>query len=132
MRGGCLCGRVRYTITRPIEFTAVCHCNHCQRQSGSAFSVIAAVPREAFILEGPTRTFVDAGDSGHPVERVFCPECGSPLYSTTYRGRNRVYVKVGTLDETGVVHPTSEIYGDVKQKWLHDFNLSVFQLGTEP
>lgn len=124
MQGGCLCGRVRYTVAGPVEFTAICHCKHCQRQSGSAFSVIAAVPGEAFILRGPTRTFVDTGDSGYPVERVFCPECGSPLYSTTHKGRGRVYIKAGTLDDPGTVAPTSELYLEGKRPWLPDLGVT--------
>ena len=41
--GGCLCGAVRYTSKSPPLMTAICSCKHCQRQSGTAFSVLVAV-----------------------------------------------------------------------------------------
>lgn len=40
IEGGCLCGAVRYTCAAEPVMTAICQCTHCQRQSGSAFSVI--------------------------------------------------------------------------------------------
>jgi hypothetical protein len=33
--GGCLCGRVRHTITGEPAAVYLCHCVECQRQSGS-------------------------------------------------------------------------------------------------
>jgi hypothetical protein len=41
MTGGCLCGQVRYSANAEPAFVGVCHCKHCQKQTGSAFSVIA-------------------------------------------------------------------------------------------
>ena len=44
--GGCLCGAVRYEASWPPIATAVCHCKNCQKQAGSALSVIAIHCRE--------------------------------------------------------------------------------------
>ena len=44
IEGGCLCGSIRYTCDAEPALTANCHCKHCQRQSGSAFSTIIGVP----------------------------------------------------------------------------------------
>lgn len=41
--GGCLCGAVRYRIEGDPLLTAVCHCRNCQRQAGSAMSVLIGV-----------------------------------------------------------------------------------------
>jgi hypothetical protein len=41
--GGCLCGTVRYTLDCEPVMLALCHCTHCQKQSGSAFSANIAV-----------------------------------------------------------------------------------------
>lgn len=47
IEGGCLCGAVRYSRGTEPAMTLVCHCVRCQKQSGTSFSVIVAVPRES-------------------------------------------------------------------------------------
>ena len=42
--GGCLCGRVRYTVTGEPAFSGLCHCRNCQRCTGSAFEALIAFP----------------------------------------------------------------------------------------
>lgn len=82
LAGGCLCGAVRYESDAQSVVTAVCHCKHCQKQSGSAFSVIIGVPKGALDFHGkPLAVFHDVGDSRLPVRRKFCPDCGSPILS---------------------------------------------------
>ena len=68
--GGCLCGKVRYHGSAQPVFTAVCHCKHCQKQSGSAFSMLIGVPKGSLTLSGePLAEFQDVGDSTQPVLR---------------------------------------------------------------
>lgn len=93
--GGCLCGAVRYTLKGEPRGTAICHCTHCQKQSGSLFS-FNLVMREVFI---------DKGDSGHPVYRHFCGRCGSPLLAKTALMPAKVVVKAGTLDDLDGLRP---------------------------
>ena len=81
MSGGCLCGKVKYTAEGDPVFTAVCHCRNCQKQAGTFSSVVVAVPAAGFSMTGPIKTFEDTGDSGKPVHRRFCSDCGSPIIS---------------------------------------------------
>ena len=48
--GGCLCGQVRYSGTAEPMFTGVCHCKDCQRETGTAFNIVIAVPQAAPFL----------------------------------------------------------------------------------
>jgi hypothetical protein len=44
MTGGCLCGNLLYAAdTEPI-FSAVCRCKSCEKQTGTAFRIVVAVP----------------------------------------------------------------------------------------
>ena len=61
MKGGCLCGRVRYEIAGDPLAVVTCHCTHCQKQSGAAFSLVVAIPREALQLTGALTTYEDQG-----------------------------------------------------------------------
>jgi len=37
LEGGCACGAIRYRLRMPPMFVHCCHCQDCQRQTGSAF-----------------------------------------------------------------------------------------------
>ena len=117
--GGCLCGRVRYRATAPALFTANCHCTHCQKTSGSAFSVVLGVPRDSLVFEGgPISTYRDTGESGLPVDRKFCPNCGSPLVSEVAAAPALAFLKAGTLDDTSGVKPQMDIWCEQAQPWV--------------
>ena len=115
--GGCLCGKVRYASTADPVMTAVCHCTHCQKQAGSAYSVIVGVPRPALTVTGPLKDYVDKGESGLPVHRNFCPECGSPILTLVDAMPQLTFVKAGTLDDTSTLNPTMGIFCGNAQAW---------------
>jgi len=116
--GGCLCGSVRYRLDGAPVMTAVCHCTHCQKQSGSVFSVNVAVPDTAYHQQGETRIFEDRGDSGQPVYRHFCPACGSPIRSKLASMPGLTLVKAGTLDDLSGLMPVMEVYADHAAAWV--------------
>jgi hypothetical protein len=117
MRGGCLCGAVRYEASDPV-ITAICHCTHCQKSSGSAYSVNVLFPDENVQIEGTTQHFVDTGDSGGHLNRHFCPKCGSSLYTKADSIPGLTIVKAGSLDDTSAVKPTVQIYCARAQNWV--------------
>jgi hypothetical protein len=117
-QGGCLCGAVRYTIKSEPAVTAVCHCTHCQRQSGSVFSTNLIVPEGDFVQVGETKAYSDKGDSGMPVYRHFCAACGSPIYTKLDAMPGVLAVKAGTLDDVSSVQPAVEIYTDHAAGWV--------------
>ncbi|HET6518689.1 MAG TPA: GFA family protein [Geminicoccaceae bacterium] len=117
--GGCLCGSVRYTCDAEPLLTAICHCPHCQKQTSAPFSVVVAVPKGTLRIEGGTlKTFNDTGDSGQPVRRNFCGNCGSPIMSYIEAVPGMEFIKAGTLDDTSWLNPTMEIWCDTAQPWV--------------
>jgi hypothetical protein len=117
MRGGCLCGKVRYSANADPAMVAVCHCKNCQKQAGTAFSLVIAIPKSAMSIQGQLKTYQDRGDSGQPVRRNFCPECGSPITSDVAVLPELTFIKTGTLDDTSWLDPKMHVYCDSKQKW---------------
>lgn len=118
-KGGCLCGAVRYVLRGDPQAAAVCHCRHCQRQSGSLFSFNLFIKEADYEQQGETRFFEDHGDSGHPSYRHFCGSCGSPIITKVSTMPGVVLVKAGTLDSLkGVQPPQIEIYTDRAAEWL--------------
>lgn len=116
--GGCLCGAVRYVIKADPAMVAVCHCTHCQRQSGAMFSTNLVVPEALYEQTGETRVYEDRGDSGQPVLRCFCAACGSPILSRVAVMPGMVFIKAGTLDDFSGLTPAIEVYADHAAAWV--------------
>jgi hypothetical protein len=117
--GRCLCGAVEYSSDAEPVFQAVCHCRDCQRQTGSAFSVIVGVPADQFELKGELATAVTIGeDHGREARRRFCPRCGSPVITESDGYPGVVIVKAGTLDDPGWLEPQVEVWGRSAHTWI--------------
>jgi hypothetical protein len=117
MSGGCLCGQVRYSAHADPAFVGVCHCKNCQKQAGTAFSVVVGIPKAALSIKGRLKTYHDKGDSGQPVLRSFCPECGSPITTDVAVMPETIIIKAGTLDDTSWLDPKMHIFCDSAQRW---------------
>src|SRR5690349_21080313 len=79
--GGCLCGAVRYEAAGEPEFSLQCHGRDCQRASGTAYNAAMRMPASGFrFTRGAPKRYVGRADSGNEVTRVFCGDCGSPIY----------------------------------------------------
>ena len=130
--GGCLCGKVRYTAVWPPLATVVCHCKNCQKQAGTALSVVAVLPRHGLQLSGELTTYQDRGASGQPVYRKFCGRCGSPVVTDTPAAEDQgiVFIKAGTLDEAADLAPTRHYWCDSAQHWF-DFPAGAERLARQ-
>jgi hypothetical protein len=118
--GGCLCGKVRYRVPSIPLATVICHCRNCQRQAGSAFSIVAVFQRDQLELEGHLRVYEDRGSSGQKVFRQFCESCGSPILTDTERAREQgvIFIKAGTFDEVSDLEPTTHYWTRRAHRWL--------------
>ena len=117
--GGCLCGRVRYTVTGEPAFSGLCHCRNCQRYTGSAFEALIAFPAASVSVQGELKTYDDTGDSGQPVHRRFCPNCGSGVVNEVDVLPGVTIVLAGTLDDPAAFKPTMDVYWSSAQPWVH-------------
>ncbi|RVQ66376.1 GFA family protein [Croceicoccus ponticola] len=118
--GGCLCGSVRYSVPFEPLATVVCHCRNCQKQAGSALSVVAVFPRDELALDGVLTVYEDKGTSGQRVFRRFCGTCGSPVLTDTERAREQgvIFVKAGTFDDISTLRPTTHYWVKRAHPWL--------------
>jgi hypothetical protein len=117
--GGCLCGKVRYSANGDPAFVGVCHCTDCQKFTGSAFSIIVGVPKQALTIQGDVATFEKTGDTGKTIARQFCPVCGSSIADEASALPDIVMLGAGTLDDASWVKPAMQIFCDSAQPWVH-------------
>jgi hypothetical protein len=118
LKGGCLCGAVRYTARAEPVILGICHCRDCQKFTGSAFGFLVGVPRIAFEIDGVVKRFAKPADSGKPIVRLFCPECGSSVAEELASQPGLVLINGGTLDDPTAVIPATEIYCDRMLPWV--------------
>lgn len=116
--GGCRCGQLRYSANVEPVFTGVCHCTNCQKESGSAFNIVIAVPQAGLSMQGSPKTYVSQGDSGKANPTKFCPNCGSTILSEPEALAGVSIIRAGTLDDPSWLKPTMEIYCDSAQPWV--------------
>lgn len=117
--GQCLCGEIKYEFDGDPLMAGICHCKNCQRQAGSAFSTLFGVPKATFNMTGTPKLYQDADtDSGNTVERYFCGNCGSPIYSAIPSQPDVLFLKTGTLDSTEGFAPQFQVWCDSKQNWV--------------
>jgi len=112
LHGQCLCGAVTVTMMPKQAELHVCHCEMCQRWTGSTFIEIDAVP-ETLVATGPIKSFASSGWA----ERAHCDTCGTPLwYRLTKPGKAHYSVSAGLFPDAGGFPLTKEIYVDRKPK----------------
>jgi len=116
VRGGCLCGRVRYRIAAPLADIAHCHCGMCRRATGGIVTTWVTVPLDAFAWEGEAPR---AYDSSAHTRRWFCGGCGAQLALHTQRAPAGIDVTVATLDAPQDHPATRHIWYADRLPWLH-------------
>jgi hypothetical protein len=115
---GCLCGKIRYRSEAAPKFVSVCHCRDCQKFTGSAFATVVALPKAALAVTGALKGFTKRGDSGKPIERLFCPDCGTSVMDEAEALPGIAMIAAGTLDDPSWVTPTAQIYCASAQPWV--------------
>ncbi len=118
--GGCLCGAVRYECEGEPQFALQCHCRDCQRASGAPHVAAVRVPSSGFrIVRGAPKHYRATADSGNEVTRIFCSECGTPLYVQVATRTDIVGVRVCTFDDPSWFRPDANIFAKSAQPWDH-------------
>ncbi len=118
--GGCACGKARYRFTGEPIMVHNCHCQLCQRQTGSTsvFNVFTE-SENLELLSGELDNHTLAAGSGgnHTIFR--CSDCGTALWSEYPRfGSLMKGFRGGTLDDAGSITPDVAIWTDFKLPWV--------------
>ena len=119
--GACHCGAITVEGEADAEKVVICHCTDCQTGTGTAFRVSVPVPGATFKITGrPSVYLKTTADSGNPRAQAFCPQCGSPIYSTTPGdGQQHWYiVRVGILRQRDRLAPRQQIWCRSARPWL--------------
>lgn len=117
--GTCLCGAVRFRIEGRIGRFYLCHCRHCQKDTGSAHAAnlfLADARLDWLAGAGEVRHFALTG-SRHA--RSFCATCGSAL---PWLQDTLAVVPAGSLDDPLDRRPDGHLFAASRAGWDHELH----------
>ena len=119
--GGCHCGKITFTADVDPETVTICHCTDCQNLTGSPYRVVVPAPKETFRLSGNVKSYVKkTAESGTPRVQAFCPECGTPIYSTGLTDQRFYGLRLGTVRQRAELKPKKQIWCRSALGWAMD------------
>jgi hypothetical protein len=120
--GRCHCGQISFEAEIDPAQVRICHCTDCQTLTGTAFRTnVSSLPGTFVLKSGTPKIYIKTAESGNKRAHGFCPECGTPLYSTT-RGPNPTSygLRVGALDRRAELRPTRQGWCRSALPWSMD------------
>lgn len=111
--GGCLCGAVRFTTEGEPVNVRICHCRRCQKAMGAPFFARALFDPKAVAIRGKVASY----SSSETLDRVFCPACGTRLFSRRTNG-TAIGIALAAFDDRNAFTPTEHIWVSEKPAWV--------------
>ncbi|WP_368497304.1 GFA family protein [Marinobacter sp. 2_MG-2023] len=113
--GSCLCGTVSFEVKGDFDSFYLCHCQHCQKDTGSghAANLFSQSAKLVWLSGAGAVTSFTLPGSRHT--KSFCKLCGSALPNTQIPGL--LVVPAGCLDTEISMEPTAHIFSSSKAVW---------------
>jgi hypothetical protein len=115
----CHCGDLELACEGEPAKVSMCHCDDCQRRTGSAFSVAVFYDRDKVrLVRGAPRQYERPSASGFPVVFHFCPRCGANTHWSPARMPERIGVALGAFADPNFPAPEQSVWTHDKHAWL--------------
>ena len=113
VRGGCLCGAVRFEVTGPLRDVFICHCSLCRR-SGTGPAAYTAAAHESIVFDrdDDLAWYIDANGRS----RGFCRICGSSLFWRSEAG-TMTSIGAGSLEPPTGLRVARHIHVAARGDW---------------
>ncbi|ALS96882.1 GFA family protein [Lacimicrobium alkaliphilum] len=118
--GSCLCGTVKFEVQGDFEHFYLCHCQHCQKDTGSAHAANLFSQSAKLIWHAGAEAVTSFTLAGTRHNKSFCKLCGSALPDTQAAGL--LVVPAGCLDTNLAMAPTAHIFSSSKAAWDRELN----------
>ena len=119
IKGGCICGAVRYAATEEPLAARTCWCRVCQYIAAGNASFNLAFARSAVSITGELCDFPLRAASGNHMHRRFCPQCGVHVTSEAEERPQLLVLRAGTLDDPQRFRPLASIWVAQAPAWAH-------------
>ncbi len=113
--GSCLCGAAKFEVQGEFDSFYLCHCQHCQKDSGSTHAANLFSQSAKLIWLAGSDSVATFKLAGTRHKKSFCKVCGSALPSTHDAGL--IVIPAGCLDTEVSMSPTAHIFTSSKAVW---------------
>lgn len=119
----CACKKVSITLSGEPELCFACHCDYCQRLTGSV-AVTAALFKEERVrsIDGDYSTFDPDLAEWPGCERYFCPNCASTVHwinPKAFPGMR--LISIGCFADPGFKGPDFVVQTQYRHSWCTAF-----------
>lgn len=124
LKGGCLCGKTKYSITSKLREGYYCHCRMCQLAFGNIFATYINIKKSEIKWKNKPKYY----SSSKFAKRGFCGTCGTPL-TFEFNDSENLDISVGSLDTPNLIRPISHFAIEKKvKKWFKEDDLKKVKL----
>ena len=113
--GSCLCGTVKFAVKGEFDSFYLCHCQHCQKDTGSAHAANLFSNSAKLVWQSGADAVTSFTLPGTRHNKSFCKLCGSALPSAQMA--DMLVVPAGCLDTEVTMLPTAHIFLSSKAAW---------------
>ncbi len=113
-QGGCLCGAVRYSLSAPPKWTALCHCESCRRAASAPVVAWMGFAPDQVTWTGQRASY----KSSDIATRTFCPNCGSQMSFESTRWPGEIHLYGVSLDNPEAYVPELHCHTAEHLDWL--------------
>lgn len=117
LKGSCLCGKVSYSLTeKPSQFY-FCHCQQCQKVTGSSFAANIVGPVDSIRWLSGESLLTHFDHPSRAFSKTFCSLCGSGAPHIN-KSKTSLVIPAGSLDHAPAMKPTANIFVGESPEWL--------------
>jgi hypothetical protein len=114
----CHCGQLKAMASGEPERSYLCHCQACQRRTGTAFHWGSFWRTDQVEIAGERKTYERGTAAGTRIRFYFCPNCGSNVFWDADRFPGKYGIAAGSFADPNFPPPTSAVYEESMHPWL--------------
>lgn len=120
LKGGCLCGAVKYEVSGEPKRFYHCHCSRCRKATGTGHaSNIFFQPGRLKWITGEEQVRAFKVPEAKRFTNSFCTNCGGRLPRQA-AGTEVVMIPAGSLDDEVPIRPQARIFAASRATWSCD------------
>ena len=117
VKGGCLCGAVRFEARLPSKWCSHCHCSMCRKAHGAGYVTWVGFKSDRFVLKTGDQ-HLRWYESSSGARRGFCGACGSTMLFEAERWSGETHVALACIDEPIDRKPEANSFFDTHVDWM--------------